>query len=123
MAGESGPLSGVPVDPLTEAIAAGSGDPRALYFRGLAARRMGRIDEAEADFSQAATLEASGLGAWPVSRTLERVQGADRLAGRRPDMVAVEIVLQQHGAVRQHHRLRPPGGTRGEAELRHGIGR
>lgn len=68
---------------LTEAIAAGSGDPRALYFRGLAARRMGRIDEAEADFSQAATLEASGLGAWPVSRTLERVQGADRLALER----------------------------------------
>ena len=34
---------------LTEAIAAGSGDPRALYFRGLAARRMGRIDEAEAE--------------------------------------------------------------------------
>ena len=68
---------------LTEAIAAGSGDPRALYFRGLAARRMGRIDEAEADFSQAATLEASGLGAWPVSRTLERVQGVDRLALER----------------------------------------
>jgi tetratricopeptide (TPR) repeat protein len=70
-------------DDLTEVVAAGSRDPRALYFRGLAARRMGRIDEAEADFSEAARLEAAALGQWPVSRTLERVQGQDRLALER----------------------------------------
>jgi len=70
-------------DNLTEVVAAGSNDPRALYFRGLAARRMGRIDEAEADFSEAARLEAAAIGQWPVSQTLERVQGSDRLALER----------------------------------------
>jgi tetratricopeptide (TPR) repeat protein len=70
-------------DDLTEVVAAGSLDPRALYFRGLAARRMGRIDEAEADFSEAARLEAAAIGQWPVSQTLERVQGQDRLALER----------------------------------------
>lgn len=81
-------------DDLTEAVAAGSRDPRALYFRGLAARRMGRIDEAEADFSRAATMEAAGLGAWPVSRTLERVQGEDRLALERHRVRSRIAVLQ-----------------------------
>ncbi len=70
-------------DDLTQVVAAGSRDPRALYFRGLAARRMGRIDEAEADFSEAARLEAAAIGQWPVSQTLERVQGHDRLALER----------------------------------------
>jgi tetratricopeptide (TPR) repeat protein len=70
-------------DDLTEVVAAGSRDPRALYFRGLAARQMGRIDEAEADFSEAARLEAAAVGQWPVSQTLERVQGQDRLALER----------------------------------------
>lgn len=70
-------------DSLSDALAAGSRDPRTLYFRGLAARRMGRIDEAEADFSKAARIEADALGDWPVSRTLERVQGQDRLALER----------------------------------------
>jgi tetratricopeptide (TPR) repeat protein len=70
-------------DDLTQAIAAGTKDPRAFYFRGLAARRMGRIDEAEADFSSAARIEADTLGDWPVSRTLERIQGDDRLAIER----------------------------------------
>jgi len=73
-------------DDLTEVVAAGSRDPRPLYFRGLAARRMGRIDEAEADFSEAARLEAAAFGQWPVSRTLERVQGQDRLALERHRM-------------------------------------
>jgi len=70
-------------DDLTEVVAAGSSDPRPLYFRGLAARRLGRIDEAEADFSEAARLEAAAIGQWPVSQTLERVQGQDRLALER----------------------------------------
>lgn len=64
---------------LTAAIEAGSEDPRARYFRGLAALRLGRLDEAEADFSEGAELEARALGGWPVSRSLERVQGHDRL--------------------------------------------
>ena len=82
-------------DSLSDALAAGSRDPRALYFRGLAARRMGRIDEAEADFSKAARIEADALGDWPVSRTLERVQGQDRLALERHRVRSRLEVLQE----------------------------
>lgn len=81
-------------DDLTQAIAAGTKDPRAFYFRGLAARRMGRVDEAEADFSSAARLEADALGDWPVSRTLERIQGDDRLAIERHRVRSRIEVLQ-----------------------------
>jgi len=66
-------------DDLTAAIEAGSQDPRCRYFRGLAALRLGRLDEAEADFSEGAELETRALGSWSVSRSLERVQGHDRL--------------------------------------------
>jgi len=81
-------------DDLTQAIAAGTKDPRAFYFRGLAARRMGRVDEAEADFSSAARIEADALGDWPVSRTLERIQGDDRLAIERHRVRSRIEVLQ-----------------------------
>ena len=64
---------------LSGVIEAGSKDPRAFYFRGLAARRCGREFEAEADFLEGARLEAMGNGGWNVGRALERVQGADRL--------------------------------------------
>lgn len=82
-------------DNLSAAMAAGSRDPRTLYFRGLAARRMGRIDEAEADFTKAARIEADALGDWPVSRTLERVQGQDRLALERHRVRSRLEVLQE----------------------------
>jgi len=70
-------------DDLTQAIEAGTSDPRAWYFRGLAALKLGRVDEAEADFSTAATRETEADGDWAVSRSLERVQGHDRLALER----------------------------------------
>lgn len=70
-------------DDLSDAIAAGTQDPRAWYFRGLAAMKMGRTDEAAADFSEAAGLEAISLGDWQVARSLERIQGHDRLALER----------------------------------------
>ncbi len=70
-------------DDLTQAVEAGTADPRAFYFRGLAARKLGRLDEAEADFATGSRKEADGLGSWPVSRSLERVQGGDRLALER----------------------------------------
>lgn len=69
-------------DELSQAIEAGSRDPRAYYFRGLAALKLGRLDEGEADFQQAASLEADGRGpvsSQAISRALERVQGGDRL--------------------------------------------
>jgi hypothetical protein len=64
---------------LTAAIDGGTADPRAWYFRGLSAWRLGRLDEAEADFREGAEREASTVGSWPVSRSLERVQGTERL--------------------------------------------
>lgn len=70
-------------DDLTQAIEAGTRDPRAWYFRGLAALKLGRLDEAEADFSTGAMKETEAAGDWGVSRSLERVQGHDRLALER----------------------------------------
>lgn len=64
---------------LSAAVEAGSQDPRVLYFRGLSALRLGRFDEAEADFSRGADLEADTSANWPVPQALERVQGCDRL--------------------------------------------
>jgi hypothetical protein len=66
-------------DDLSQAIVAGTQDPRAYYFRGLAALRLGRLDEAEADFSSGAEREMNQSGDWRVGRSLERVQGVDRL--------------------------------------------
>jgi tetratricopeptide (TPR) repeat protein len=82
-------------DDLTLVIEAGSGDPRAWYFRGLAASKLGRLDEAEADFATGAEREAAVVGDWPVSRSLERVQGHDRLALERHRIRARVVELQQ----------------------------
>ena len=82
-------------DDLTQAIEAGTSDPRAWYFRGLAALKLGRLDEAEADFSTAATRETEAAGDWGVSRSLERVQGHDRLALERHRVRARVAGLEQ----------------------------
>jgi len=66
-------------DELSQSIEGGTIDPRAWYYRGLTALKLGRTDEAEADFSAGASREAEGTGAWPVAKSLERVQGCDRL--------------------------------------------
>ena len=66
-------------DTLSRVVAIGTDDPRVYYFRGLASLRLGRRDEAIADFSEGANLEAAGWSIRTVSRSLERVQGPDRL--------------------------------------------
>src|SRR5262245_1385615 len=65
---------------LDSAIASGSRDPRVYYFRGLAYARLGRPDEAKFDFRKAAELEILGSDPYPIARSLERVQGPDRIA-------------------------------------------
>jgi hypothetical protein len=82
-------------DDLSAVIQAGSEDPRPRYFRGLAALQLGRLDEAEADFSEGADLEARGTGAWPVAKALERVQGCDRLRLERHRVRARVATLQE----------------------------
>jgi hypothetical protein len=83
---------------LTSAIEAGTNDPRVYYFRGLAALRLGRTDEAEADFTEGANRESEGLGGWPVARSLERVQGPDRLRLERHRTRARVALLQRQRA-------------------------
>jgi hypothetical protein len=70
-------------DALTNAIEAGTEDPRGYYFRGLAALRLGRTSEADADFTAGADRELSTGSIRRVSQSLERVQGHDRLALER----------------------------------------
>ena len=81
---------------LSQAIEAGTTDPRAFYFRGLAALKLGRLDEAEADFSAGAAREAEGTGTWPIARSLERVQGCDRLKLERHRVRARVAALQEN---------------------------
>lgn len=89
---------------LSAAIEGGSTDPRVWYFRGLAALRLGRIDEAEADFTTAAERESRGTGGWPVARSLERVQGVDRLRLERHRVRARVAALQRdQEAVRRRY--------------------
>ena len=64
---------------LSEAVASGSKDPRVYYFRALSESKLGRPDEATDDFKKGAELEVSSSGVYSVGRSLERVQGPDRL--------------------------------------------
>lgn len=65
---------------LSDAIELGTDDPRVYYFRGLALNRLGRADEAQKDFAQGGKLEAAGVEQYyPIGRSLERIQGEERL--------------------------------------------
>ena len=67
-------------DDLSAAIEGGSLDPRAYYFRALAAMRLGRHDEAQADLRRGAELEiGDSRDLFPIARSLERIQGRQRL--------------------------------------------
>src|SRR5262245_48919713 len=70
-------------DSLNNAIKSGSRDPRAFYYRGLLLNRFGRPSEAADDFSQDAELEMLGGEPYPVGRSLERVQGPERVTLER----------------------------------------
>lgn len=94
-------------DDLTNAIEAGSSDPRVYYFRGLAALRMGRTDEAEADFSKGAELESDPekVMVVDVARALERVQGPERMQLERHRTRARVVSQQQSRRARQKRYL------------------
>ncbi|MCA9241376.1 MAG: hypothetical protein KDA37_14305 [Planctomycetales bacterium] len=64
----------------TQALAYSPRDPRGYYFRGLARMRLGRSYEGEQDLRIGAAIEASWSGnPLDIGRTLQRVQGGDRL--------------------------------------------
>lgn len=64
---------------LSSAIDSGIRDPRAYYFRGIVAYQQGRPDEARADWTDGAEMEAKIGGGSYVGRSLSRFQGSARL--------------------------------------------
>ncbi len=64
---------------LSSAIQGGMEDPRAYYFRGLAANASGRQYEAEADWQAGAELEAKGKSNASIGQALSRFQGYERM--------------------------------------------
>jgi len=99
---------------LSQAIEAGTADPRAWYFRGLAALKLGRTDESEADFMTGSKKESENAGAWGVARALERVQGCDRVKLERHRMRARVASLQED---RRRTRLRYLGVESAEPQV------
>lgn len=87
---------------LTSAIKGGSNDPRAYYFRGLAYLRLGRDDEAKADFAKGAELEvADSVNEYPVNRSLERIQGKPRQLLESYRLNVHAVAVQRQEAARQ----------------------
>jgi hypothetical protein len=87
---------------LTSAIKGGSSDPRAYYFRGLAYLKLGRDDEAKADFAKGAELEvADSVNEFPVNRSLERIQGKPRQVLEFYRMTVHAVAVQRQEAARQ----------------------
>ncbi len=64
----------------SKAIEQGSQDPRCYYFRGFTFAKLGRPDEAEADFKSGGEFESKGAAVQiNVGQALQRVQGPIRL--------------------------------------------
>jgi hypothetical protein len=79
---------------LTDAIKAGSRDPRCYYFRGLAAARTGA--DAHADFQVAAELEGSNQDVvTTVNHALQRIQGRTRMVIENHRVAARYAALRQ----------------------------
>ncbi len=92
-------------DSLTAAIEAGTLDPRAYYYRGLASIKLGKIDdEINGDFAEGSNRETMGRGGISVSRSLERVQGRDRQRLEQYRQRArVAAVQRDEAAIRQRY--------------------
>jgi len=87
---------------LSSAIEGGSQDPRAYYYRGLAYIKLGRATEAEMDFKKGAELESGDLNRiYNVGKSLERIQGADRLALEDHRVKARMVALKESQRMHQ----------------------
>lgn len=87
---------------LSSAIDRGTNDPRVYYFRGLALQRLGRPEDAEADFSAGAEREAKDLNKfYNVSKALERVQGNDRVSLERHRVDARVAAMEEAQRIMQ----------------------
>lgn len=88
----------------TNAIAQGSKDPRCYYFRGLCHIRLGHSSAAGVDFEKGADLEITGRDRiYPIGRSLQRIQGRDRLLlekHRRQARIAAQIAARKEQQAR-----------------------
>lgn len=81
---------------LTTAIDGGSKDPRAYYFRALTSLRRGDSYSADSDLRVGASLESADVSQfYPVGKSLERVQGADRKTVERHRAIARAEAFQR----------------------------
>jgi hypothetical protein len=93
---------------LTKAITSGLKDPRAYYFRGLTYIRLGRPQEALAEFNTGAEMELLVPEPIDIGRALERVQGAERLkieAARRAARLTHRNRVEAAARARYEQRL------------------
>lgn len=87
---------------LTATIQGGSKDPRAYYFRGLAYLKLGRSQEAEADFNKGAELECKDTNRfYNVGKALERVQGSTRAQLESHRVTARMVALEEETRIRK----------------------
>ena len=74
---------------LTTAIDGGTQDPRAYYFRAMTLMKLRRQSEAQSDLHKGAQLESADVNQiYPVSKSIERIQGSARLTLERNRAVA-----------------------------------
>lgn len=86
------------VSALTTAVDAGTKDPRVYYFRAVALLRQGQSAAAASDMQDGAKLEAADVHqTYSVGKSLERVQGADRVTLERYRKSA-RTALRKHQA-------------------------
>ncbi|MCY3005232.1 MAG: hypothetical protein NTV29_04565 [Planctomycetota bacterium] len=95
---------------LNDAIASGSQDPRAFYFRGLCdAAVSGDPEAGQSDFEQAAQMEIDGKRVVNVGKALERIQGPVRC---QIEAIRRKARLASRGKYLEMQRLRYEQGIR-----------
>ena len=98
---------------LNDAIASGSQDPRAFYFRGLCdAAVSGDPEAGVSDFEQAAQMEIDGKRVVNVGKALERIQGPVRC---QIEAIRRKARLDSRGKYLEMQRLRYEQGIRNGA--------
>lgn len=98
---------------LNDAIASGSQDPRAFYFRGLCdAAVSGDPEAGVSDFEQAAQMEIDGKRVVNVGKALERIQGPVRC---QIEAIRRKARLNSRGKYLEMQRLRYEQGIRNGA--------
>ncbi len=94
---------------LSDAATSGSKDPRVYYFRALADNRLKRPEDAAADLKMATELEFGGDEPVQVSKSLERVQGNERLMiedARSKARISIRNAAEERAKLRYENRVK-----------------